>query len=268
MNRNSMYWGIVFVVFGGLLLLNNFGIFRFELWRVFWPVLVILMGVWVLWQSQSGRESFETETTSVLLDGADQARISMHHGAGELRVGGGASSNELISGSFSGGVKQTSSRSGDRLDLTLKVPSDGFPFVFAPFLWGPGNRILWDVQLNPDLPISLEVNNGASDTHLDLSQTQVKELTIKTGASSTKVMAPAQAEYTRVKVDAGAASVTIQVPEGVAARLEVDGGLLGVEVDQNRFPKIGKIYQSPDYDNAANKIDIKIDAGAGSISLG
>jgi len=267
MRRNSLFWGLVFVLFGCLLLLNNLGIFYFNVWRIFWPMLVILFGAWILWQSFYGTESLETETASILLDGATEAKITMHHGAGELRVAGGASSEEILSGSFMGGLKKEASRSGDRLDLSLKVPTEGFPFAFAPIVWGKGDRIRWDMQLNPQAPISLEVNSGASDARLDLQETQVKELIIKTGASSTAVIAPAQAGYTRLKVEAGAASVKIQVPEGVAARLEVDGGLLGVDVDQNRFPKEGKVYQSTDYDSAANKLDIKVDAGAGSISV-
>jgi hypothetical protein len=267
MKRNRIFWGLVFVIFGGLLLLNNLGIFYFNLWRVFWPLLVILLGVWVLWQSFYEGEDFETKTASVPLEGAGEARIVMHHGAGELRVGAGALAGDLVSGEYTGGIQQSLNRIGDRLDLTMKLPTEGFPFVFMPFLWKPGNRIRWDVQLNAQVPISLEVNSGASDARLDLRETQVNELVIKTGASATQVVAPAQAGNTRIKVEAGAASVKIQVPEGVAARVEVDGGLLGVDVDQARFPKEGKVYQSPDYISATNKLEIKVSAGAGSISV-
>jgi hypothetical protein len=267
MNRNSLFWGLAFVLFGCLLLLNNLGIFYINVWKIFWPMLVILVGVWVLWQSYYGGESLETETISIPLDGAAEARISMHHGAGELRVAGGASADEILSGSFTGGIKQEVVQNGDRLDLTLKVPSDGFPFVFAPIVWGKGDRIRWDVQLNQQVPIFLEVNSGASDAQLDFQETQIKELVIKTGASSTSIVTPAQAGFTRLKIEAGAASVKIRVPENVAASLKVDGGLLGVDVDQDRFPKTGKLYQSPDYDTAPNKLEIKVDAGAGSISV-
>lgn len=267
MNRSRFFWGIVFVIFGGLLLLNNFGIFQFNVWRIFWPMLMIIFGLWVLWQSRYGGEGLETETVSIPLESAAEAKITVHHGAGELKFTGGTTGDDLLSGSFIGGLHQSSSLSGDRLNVTLKVPSDGFPFIFAPWFWGAGNRIGWDVQLNPQVPVSLEVNSGASDTQLDLSETQVKELVIKTGASSTTVTAPARAGYTFVKVEAGAASVKINVPDSVAARVEVDGGLLGVEVDQHRFPKTGKFYQSPDYDTASHKLEIKVEAGAGSISV-
>lgn len=267
MNRSRLFWGLAFVLFGGLLLLNNFGIFRFSVWEIFWPMIVILFGLWILWQSLYGDEDIVTESAAIPLDGATEAKISVHHGAGQLKVSSGTSGDNLLTGSFTGGLQQSSSRSGERLDLTMKVPMDGFPFMFAPGFWGSGNRIRWDVQLNPQVPVSLEVNSGASDTQLDLRETQVTELVIKTGASSTSVTAPAQAGYTRVKVEAGAASVKIDVPVDVAARVDVEGGLLGVDVDQNRFPKSGKYYQSPEYDSAANKLDIKVEAGVGSVSI-
>ena len=267
MKRASFFWGLVFMVLGGLLLLNNFAILRFNVWKLFWPALVILLGVWVLWQSQYGGEALESESASIPLEGAGEAHISMHHGAGELRVAGGAAGDELISGTFDGGVQQSSRRSADRLDVTLKVPTQGFPFVVFPWIFGPGNRIRWDVNINPNTPISLEVHSGASDTRLDLTDTMVTGLEIHTGASATEIRLPAQVEYTRVKIEAGAASVKLQVPEGVAARLEVNGGLLGVDVDRTRFPKEGKVYQSPDFDTAQYRAEIKVDAGAGSITV-
>ncbi len=267
MRRGSIFWGMIFVIFGGLLLLDNFDILSFSVWKLFWPMLVILLGVWILWQSQYGGSVLESETASIALEGAGEGRVRLHHGAGELRLAGGASAGELISGTFDGGLEQTTKLVGDRLDAKLKVPTQGFPFVFAPWIWGPGNRIRWDVEINPNVPLALKVHSGASDARLDLADTQVTSLEIHTGASATEVHLPARAEHTRVKVEAGAASVKLHVPEGVAARLEVSGGLIGVDVDQNRFPKEGKIYRSPDFDSAAHRVEIKVEAGAGSISV-
>ncbi|MBM3143899.1 MAG: hypothetical protein FJ010_02795 [Chloroflexi bacterium] len=267
MNRSSIFWGMVFVVLGGLLLLENFAILSFSVWKLFWPTLVILLGLWVLWQSRYGGEALETESASIPLEGVDEAHIAMHHGAGDLRIHGGAPVTELLSGTFDGGVQQISKRSGNRLDVILKVPIRGFPFMVFPWFFSPGNRICWDVAIHPHIPISLEVRSGANDARLDLTDTRVTSLALHTGASATQVHLPARVEHSRVKVEAGAASVEMYVPEGVAARLEVDGGLLNLDVDQTRFPKTGKVYQSPDFDTAPYRVEIKVDAGAGSISV-
>jgi predicted membrane protein len=78
---------------------------------------------------------------------------------------------------------------------------------------------------------------------------------------------PIQAGYTRVEVESGAASVTLRVPEDVAARIKASGGLSEISVDQNRFPRTGNGYQSADYDTAANKVDILIETGVGSVKV-
>jgi hypothetical protein len=40
-----------------------------------------------------------------------------------------------------------------------------------------------------------------------------------------------------------------------------------ISVDQNRFPRTGNGYQSADYDTAANKVDILIETGVGSVKV-
>lgn len=44
-SKNSkIFWGVVLILFGGLVLLRNFGYLEYEIVR-FWPVLLILWGI-------------------------------------------------------------------------------------------------------------------------------------------------------------------------------------------------------------------------------
>ena len=95
----------------------------------------------------------------------------------------------------------------------------------------------------------------------------MKDLALKTGASSTVVKLPANAGMTHVKVESGAASVVMEVPAGVAARVETSAGLASIDVDQSRFPKVNGYYQSADYDTADHKVDIRIETGLASIEI-
>jgi hypothetical protein len=124
----------------------------------------------------------------------------------------------------------------------------------------------WDMRLTQALPIALDLRTGAGEYHLDLSDVQVDDLQLKTGASSTHLTLPANAGHTRVRYEGGAASLSIRVPDGVAACIRVDG-LSDTHVDTNRFPRSGHAYQSSDYDTARNKIDISIDIGVGSVDI-
>jgi hypothetical protein len=61
--------------------------------------------------------------------------------------------------------------------------------------------------------------------------------------------------------------VVVRVPSGVAARIRASGGLADIRVDRDRFPRAGGVYQSADYDTAANKVDIDVEAGVGSVNI-
>jgi hypothetical protein len=207
----------------------------------------------------------EAEQLALPLEGAGRARISLRHGAGRVIVTGGAGPSELLSGAFGGGVEYRTRREGDSLDVELRVPRvDWFP---APWMWGPGREREWSFRLNDGVPLALGLRTGANDMRLDLSSTRVTDLRLDTGASSTEILLPAQAGRTRVDVRAGAASLTLRVPDGVAARIRAAGGASDFDVDRARFPRADGSYQSADYDTAPNRVEITIQIGAGSVEI-
>jgi hypothetical protein len=73
---------------------------------------------------------------------------------------------------------------------------------------------------------------------------------------------------TNVHVSSGAATISIDVPENVAARISHKGGLSTLEVNENRFPSVGNNrYQSPDYEQAADKVDITLETGVTTVEI-
>ena len=78
---------------------------------------------------------------------------------------------------------------------------------------------------------------------------------------------PARAGFTRVVVSGGMTSLRLHVPEGVAARIRASCGLVSITVDRKRFPRTGGVYQSPDYETAQNRVDIRLDTGLGSVVI-
>jgi hypothetical protein len=259
MRRNELFWGGALVLVGIALL---FGIvLRVNVWVVIGPLFLVALGLWIIWGASGRLGTVPAESATIPLEGATQARIELHHGGGLLTIGGGAGSGELLTGSFVGGLKQTVRREGERMDVDLHVAQGGWPWV-----WGTAG-LAWDMRLSPDVPLTLKLETGGGETRADLTDLKVTDLRLSTGASSTEVILPARAGFTRVKAGAGAASVRFRVPEGVAVKFEFEGGLATVNVDTNRFPRVGDEYCSPDYETAANKVDIEVDAGVGSVDL-
>jgi hypothetical protein len=268
MRRGSLFWGALFIVVGGIWLLDQLGVIvGINTWNLIWPMVLIILGVWALLGATRGRRSIEVEQVTLPLEGAERAKVRLKFGAGRLRVGAGVGSSELIDGSFSGGLDHRLRQEGDTLVLDMSLPAHGFPDVILPWNWGRWAGFEWTFGLNGEIPLELDVDTGASEARLDLEGLKVTDLRLDTGASSTEITLPAKAGFTKVEIEAGAASVRLRIPSGVAARIKTEGALVGVTIDKNRFPREGGVYLSPDYDIAENKADIDIDVGAGSISV-
>ncbi len=259
--RGGLFWGSLLLALACLLLFQKLGWIEGNVWGYFWALALMALGVWLISAYFNRNRPIEGESVSIPLEGAAQGRIAIDHGAGKLVLRSGAPADLLLSGTFSNGLDVRSRREGDRLSVKLRNPP-GF------WTWNPGSSLDWDIQLNPNIPLQLEINSGASASTLDLTDLQVTDLELETGASSTEVTLPAHAGQTRVKIESGVSAVKIYVPQGAAARIHAQAGLSAIHVDESRFPSQGgNIYQSPDYATAANRIDLDIEAGVGAVDI-
>lgn len=263
MRRGRTFWGILFLLGGGLLLLDNLGLLPASAGRLFWPMLIVLLGVWILLRGRQRGRLAAAETRSEPLADTGQASFRLQHGAGRLRIAGPSGPDELFAGEFVGGLDASIRRSGERAAVTLSVPSDSW----MDLPWAGGRGFDWDLRLNAGIPLALTLETGAGETTLDLTEMTVTALNVKTGASSTEVRLPAHAGQTDVTVEAGAAAVTLLIPENVAARIQSNSGLVDLQVDQSRFPSSGSGFESPGYSTADNRLQIDIRAGVGSIKI-
>ena len=262
MRRSSLFWGVVLLLLGALMLANAAGLRLPGGARpmdFFWPVLLILVGGWMLLGVFMRPRSY-SEQGFVDLQGASEAELHINHGAGELRISGGAEYGKLASGTFAGGLEQSSHMEGQRLVARISPPQPAM-FIMPRF-----DRYDWDLRLNGAVPIALRLQTGANRARVDLSGMRITGLRAETGASQTEVTLPAEGRF-RAEFSLGAASLTVSIPSGMAARVRISQGVSDVKVDQARFPRTGDVYQSPDFDSAANAVDLKIDAGAAEIRV-
>lgn len=265
MRQGGTFLGLVLVAIGGVLLLITLGLVQADIWRLVLPSLVIVLGLWLLWGAVFGRKEPSVERVSVPLEAAKEARVRLHFGAGRLMAGGGAAPGELMACECTGGVDMRRRREGDRQVIDVRLPPDGFLLFGLPWLWAHPPE--WSLRFSQEVPLTLEVEAGASDAHLDLSDLQVKRLRLQTGASAVEVTMPSAAGQTKASIEAGAASVRLHVPEGVAARIRAKGGLSEIKIDRNRFPRGPQGYQSPDFDSAEHRVEIDLQTGVGSVEI-
>lgn len=264
------FWALVLILVGLVFLAINFGVLPGSAWNYIFPAILIILGVLVLLGMRGGRGAAVSE--SAALEGAGRGAVTFKHGAGRLDVNAGASSNLLFEGTFGGGVDKRVSRRGDELNVELQARSD-----FAPWMFG-GNSLDWQVRLNPDVPLAVKLDGGAADTHMDLAGVKLSNLEINTGASATDVTLPVPNGTLHGSIKAGAASVKVHMPPSIPARILGTMGLGALDIDQSRFPQRSgsgvpglatskALFESDDFATAANRIELIVEGGVGSVNI-
>ncbi len=260
MDKSGIMWGLMLILFGGLILLNRMGILPGNVWTIFWPLALILWGLSLLvggFGRNRRRQTPETRQLAFQLKGYEAAEVAVHFSAGRLTLDSGAAPDELLAGTFAGGVAHELQPDGEVARVTLRTPPD----------WRDQTELDWDIALNDDIPTAIELHTGAADSLIDLERTHVTRVSLNVGAGKAEIVLPAAAGQTDVRVTGGAGSLTIRVPDGVAAHIEESSTVGRVEIDEDRFPRNGAAYRSADYDSAANRADVRVRLAAGKVRI-
>jgi hypothetical protein len=285
---------ILLIGAGVLFLLNNLGIVDWgiwnDLWRL-WPLILIAIGLDLLVGRRNpllslvivllvlgagaavvastggfrGAGTIASTGLSVPLGSAKSAVVEIDHGAGNLNVDGNGENGMLAVGTLEfwqnhGTPRQDVSTSGDKVTLKLDERSEGFFNLFG----GSTGNVDWDIHLSPNVPLAIEADLGAGNSDLDLSRLNVTALDIKAGAGNTTVSLPEKSGRISATVDGGVGNITLEVPQGIEARINVDTGLGNVTAD-SRFTKQGDTYVTAGYDSASERADIDLKVGVGNV---
>jgi hypothetical protein len=167
--------------------------------------------------------------------------------------------DELISGTFSGGVAYTAYDLGEgRVEVTLRPKTAPDPLAEVHE---------WQVSLNPDLPLILRLDQGAGECALDLSGMAIAALDLRLGRGRAVITVPAVSGGTTVTVLVDSATVELRVPESVAGYMQRTTTTGTFDVDTSRFPAHGDAYQSADYEMAERWVEITATIGTGHVAI-
>jgi hypothetical protein len=259
MRRDNVFWGGVLILFGVLFLLQAQGLIN-NVFSLFWPILLILVGGWmvvnVFWKPAFSAN----ETFSIPLQEAKSVQYKFSHGAAQIEITGGAPAGMAIVGASAAGMNYRSKLDGDRLNVKVEAGPSLIPFI------GPNDGV-WRYQLTQTVPVILKIEAGASKLDINLQDVLAPHIELKTGASNVNMTLPAHG-VSLLDVEAGAASINLRVPDAAAARIRVRDGVAATNIDLSRFPRLDSgIYQSPNFDTTADRTEIIAQAGLGSITV-
>ena len=126
-----------------------------------------------------------------------------------------------------------------------------------------------EVALKAGIPWDVEVRGGASRLLADLSGLRLASLSVDGGASRLEVVLPDPSGAVNVVILGGASNVAIRRPEGVSARLRVEGGVTNLTFDDRRIGATGGELdlRSRGYEDAVDRYDVAVTGGANNMSI-
>jgi len=295
-SRPSLVWPVILITAGILFLLSNLDVLKinfWELWRL-WPVMLILAGLDVMFGRRSalgnvivliitlaviggvvfvlvaapevigsGEQGAGEMTLAEDLDELQQANFYVDFAAGQLRISQLSDSNDLIVGILDLATNRQPEWEFDRegRQATMRLGYHNGRFQS----WnGRGDE--WDLALSPEVELSLNINVGAGDAEVDLTRLDISDLLVETGAGRSTIVLPSEGDFA-ARVTGGIGQVVIEIPEDMAARVEVDRGLGGVDVSNRYDRHDNDVYETDDWDDNENRVKLQVEVGVGQIII-
>jgi hypothetical protein len=305
MSYRKIFWGILLVIIGILFILKNTGVLFFSwhtIWHL-WPVILILWGIslipvkdWIKlvlslltvvitffamqqygpkdnhnwnweWNDNNNRDNDDEDSTTVYNNVMSEdfdtltkfAELKLNIGVGKFTIND--TTNMLIE------VKHDNDNAN--YSMTAKA-EDSLTIIDLSLEKGEFNdgKVSNNVnlKLNTNPIWDLDMNVGAAEVKFDLSGFKTRNLKIQGGASDIDLKIGAAVPLTDVKLEAGAASIMIRVPE--SAGCEIISNTFMASKNFKGFTKVGKQkYQTPNFASSTNKIMIDLQAGVARVDV-
>jgi hypothetical protein len=148
-----------------------------------------------------------------------------------------------------------------------------------------------DIDLGGLSMTGLSLKTGASESTINVSEPNPLEMEtayVEAGATEFRMVGLGNLNAERIEIDAGVGAITLgldgrwrrntrlviamgvgslelRVPEGLGVQLRKDGFLTAL--DSEGLIKRGDVYESPDFEEAARRVVIDLDAAFGSVSV-
>lgn len=126
----------------------------------------------------------------------------------------------------------------------------------------------WDIKLGSGTVWDVRFDMGAVEAYLDFRGITVNDIDINTGASKLLIYFSDEQKDSDVTINAGASDIELYFSKNTGVRIRQQGILASNNYTEAGFEKREDHYYSQNYDQASNRIDIKIEIGIGAIEVG
>lgn len=204
----------------------------------------------------------QTDVKEVKLGDAKSASVEIRMGAGELKIGGGATN--LLDAQFTYNapswkpqVEYSTGGGEGRLSIQQPAGTGG----------ASGNvRYDWDLRLSEKVPLSIDVQMGAGRADLTLGKLSLTNLDVKMGAGETVVdLTGDWKNDLRAHLRGGVGKATVRLPRDVGVYVTAAGGIGAINAHD--LKKEHGAYVNDAYGKSPVTLRVAVEGGVGEINL-
>lgn len=292
--RGGLVWPIILIGLGVVLLLNNLGILPWDAWGTLirmWPVILIAIGldlvigrrsvwgtlvavvlivlvlaggVWLAYTA-SGPSVATTETVAYPLGNTTRARVEIAQAVGDLRVralpSGAANLAEGALQLARGETVTKTFADGDAARLALKSDRK----QWGPEAIGWKDARVWEIGLNGDVPLMLDLGLAVGEMYADLSGLDVSAAQVSLAVGEAIVRLPSKGHAT-IQTDVAIGNLVIEVPRGMEVRVRLGAALAGRSFPAG-YARDGETYTSPGYASAQDRVEVAANIAIGNVTV-
>lgn len=208
------------------------------------------------------RHETREENRSIELGKVEMVRTLVEMKAGELKIRGGA--DGLLDASLRYDERAKPEirydASGFRGDLTVRQPHVSFNIGSSD---SPNN---WDLRLNDDVPMDLEVRVGAGKSVLELGSLYLRSLEVHLGAGEINLdLTGKWRKSMEARIRGGVGKAVVRLPKDVGIEARARGGIGSIRV--SGLERSGDLYTNEPAVKSPVTLRLDIEGGIGEIRL-
>ena len=124
----------------------------------------------------------------------------------------------------------------------------------------------WDLRLNQEVPLEIEVHLGGGEAHLNLGSLTLRSLDVQIGAGELDLdLRGTPKKSYDVRVQGGAGEATLRLPSSVGVEAKVQGGI--GEINASGLHQDGNRYVNDALGKSNVTIRLDVQGGVGEIKL-
>jgi Domain of unknown function (DUF5668) len=300
----SLFWPIMLIGAGVLLILNNMGWLHGDLLSIvinYWPVLLILAGIDILFSRSGwlgtlvsalsaiavvlgviylmitpdaalsgqltlpGSADLRTDRLTQPLGSVRDARVDLALTGGTSEIGAMIDSAYLFDGSFTHRGAYAQEVRGAGSEVTVRLGQPIGPIV-APFSAG---RERMDMKFNAAVRYDMQVAIASGRHALSFTDLTLRGVRLNMASGTVDLKLPEAAPYP-VEINMASGAVNITVPRGIAVRVRASGlsgavrGDLLRRVSGNRM---NGVYETPGFSTSGPHLDLKVSMLTGTVTV-